>query len=221
MKLKGEQLLPVTRDRVWAALLDTGTLRQAIPGCESMTDEGDGLYLVKVLATVGPVKARFKARLTQMEVHPPERYSLAFEGDGGVAGVATGTAEIELREVNDGAGTILAYNAQAKIGGRLAQIGSRLVDAAAERMSKQFFEGLIRLLSAPEESPATPTTLTPSTPVDLSMVPSSSLSAVDGSPVPVARGAAWGGTVSLTMPAWAWAFSVVTISVLAGWISTL
>jgi uncharacterized protein len=101
MELTGERLLPVARERVWAALLDSETLRAAIPGCESVTHEGDGRYLVSVLAAVGPVKARFKGRLQQQDLQPPQRYTLSFEGDGGVAGFARGSAEVELTEADD------------------------------------------------------------------------------------------------------------------------
>ncbi|MGH8429413.1 MAG: CoxG family protein, partial [Solimonas sp.] len=108
MELTGEQLLPVARGRVWAALLDSETMRMAIPGCEAVTHEGEGRYLVSVLAAVGPVRARFKGRLQQLDLDPPQRYTLSFEGDGGVAGFARGSAEVELSEA-DGSSTRLTY----------------------------------------------------------------------------------------------------------------
>ena len=97
MELTGEQLLPVARERVWAALLDTETLRAAIPGCEAVTADGDGRFLVSVVAAVGPVKARFKGRLLQQDLQPPTRSTLSFEGDGGMAGFAGTDAVVKWR----------------------------------------------------------------------------------------------------------------------------
>jgi hypothetical protein len=213
MELTGERLLPVARERVWAALLDTETLRAAIPGCESVTAEGDGLFTVSVLAAVGPVKARFKGRMQQQDLQPPQRYTLTFEGDGGMAGFARGSAEVELIEA-DGDSTRLAYRAQAQIGGRLAQIGSRLVDATAARMSTQFFERLSAAIVAPAEAARAvqPSPL----PAVFGQPPSPPLVAV-GAGSAVAEVAQWGGSVSLTMPAWAWAFTVAAATLLAGW----
>ena len=217
MELKGEQRLPVTRERVWAALLDTETLRAAIPGCEAVVHEGEGRYSVSVVAAVGPVKARFKGRLQQQDLQPPERYTLSFEGDGGMAGFARGSAEVQLSEAADEAShTVLTYRAQAQIGGRLAQIGSRLVDATAARMSQQFFERLVHAISAPaaERQDAA----VPLLPVAAGQPPAPAFVAGAVAPqgVPVDG---WSGTVSLTMPGWAWAFTLAA-AVLAGWIAT-
>ena len=217
MELTGERLLPVARERVWAALLDSETLRAAIPGCESVTHEGEGRYLVSVLAAVGPVKARFKGRLQQQDLQPPQRYTLSFEGDGGVAGFARGSAEVELSEA-EGASTRLTYKAQAQIGGRLAQIGSRLVDATAARMSAQFFERLSAVIEAPPAA-ARPVQQPLALPTGFGEPPCAPVLVGAGSAVPLAV-AGWGGAVSLTMPAWAWAFSVGALALLAGWIAT-
>jgi len=219
MELTGERLLPVARERVWAALLDSETLRAAIPGCESVTHEGDGRYLVSVLAAVGPVKARFKGRLQQQDLQPPQRYTLSFEGDGGVAGFARGSAEVELSEAEDSS-TRLTYKAQAQIGGRLAQIGSRLVDATAARMSAQFFERLSAVIVEPPDAPQ-PAKQQVTLPTGFGEPPCAPVlvgaGAGAGAPIEVAG---WGGAVSLTMPAWAWAFSVGALALLAGWIAT-
>lgn len=210
MELTGEQRLPVARERVWTALLDSETLRAAIPGCEEVTHEGDGRYAVSVVASVGPVKARFKGRLQQQDLQPPRRYTLGFEGDGGMAGFAKGSAQVELSEL-EGGHTLLTYQARAQIGGRLAQIGSRLVDATAARMSQQFFERLTAVITAP---PAGAVAL----PVAVGEPPAPPLvHAASG--MPAAEAGAWSGTVTLAMPGWAWAFTVATAAVLAGWIS--
>lgn len=216
MELKGEQRLPVTRDRVWAALLDTETLRAAIPGCESVTDEGQGRYTVSVVAAVGPVKARFKGRLQQQDLQPPRRYTLSFEGDGGMAGFARGSAEVELHEDGEAA-TRLSYQAQAQIGGRLAQIGSRLVDATAARMSQQFFERLVATIAAPAQAPAG---MAAALPLANGVPPAPP---VEPTRAPGAAGAGRApesGMVTVSMPAWAWSFSLAVAALLAAWIST-
>lgn len=213
MELTGERLLPVARERVWAALLDHETLRAAIPGCESVTADGDGRYIVSVLAAVGPVKARFKGRLQQQDLQPPQRYTLSFEGDGGVAGFARGSAEVELIEV-EASSTRLTYRAQAQIGGRLAQIGSRLVDATAARMSAQFFERLTSVITAPPPAQAAP-----ALPIGYGEPPAMPIHA---NPAPVAAPAhadSWGGSVNVSMPAWTWAFTVAA-ALVAGWLAT-
>jgi carbon monoxide dehydrogenase subunit G len=219
MELTGERLLPVARERVWAALLDSETLRAAIPGCEAVTHEGDGRYLVSVLAAVGPVKARFKGRLQQQDLHPPQRYTLSFEGDGGVAGFARGSAEVELTEA-DGSSTRLTYRAQAQIGGRLAQIGSRLVDATAARMSAQFFERLSAVIVGPENAPE-PAPQALALPTGFGEPPCAPVfgSATGGS-IGVAVPASGGGSVHVSMPAWAWAFTVAAAALLAAWVAT-
>lgn len=215
MELTGEQLLPVTRERVWAALLDSETLRAAIPGCEAVTLEGDGRYAVRVVATVGPVKARFKGRLQQQDLQPPQRYTLSFEGDGGIAGFAKGSAEVELTEV-EGASTLLAYRAQAQIGGRLAQIGSRLVDATAARMSAQFFERLTAAISGELTVAAQ---ARPVSVIGFGQPPTESPDPVRVPQAVVASGIA-SAPVTLTMPAWAWSFTIATVALLAAWITT-
>ena len=219
MELTGERLLPVARERVWAALLDSETLRAAIPGCETVTHEGDGRYIVSVLAAIGPVKARFKGRLQQQDLQPPHRYTLSFEGDGGVAGFARGSAEVELSEA-DGSSTRLTYRAQAQIGGRLAQIGSRLVDATAARMSAQFFERLSAVIVAPAAEPR-PVLRPLPMPTGFGEPPSAPVFGIaTGSTLAAAEVAGWSGTVDVTMPAWAWAFTVAAAALLAGWIAT-
>ena len=214
MELSGEQVLPLARERVWNALLDTETLRLSIPGCESVTEEGEGAYRVTVVAAVGPVKARFKGRLQQQDLQPPQRYTLSFEGDGGVAGFARGSAEVDLSEL-DGtpARTRLAYRAQAQIGGRLAQIGSRLIDATAARMAGQFFEQLTRTLTRPVAAPALETR----SPGEAA---ASSATVVSNPPsCPTAPRLTPGSVVTLQMPAWAWVCTVLVFALLTVWLN--
>jgi uncharacterized protein len=208
MDLTGEYVLPVPRERVWAALLDTDLLRAAIPGCEAITDEGQGAYSAVVVASVGPVKARFKGRIQQHDLTPPSRYSMTFEGDGGLAGFARGSADIELSEAGEaGAHTRLVYRARSEIGGRLAQIGSRLIDATATRLSAQFFEGLTRLLTTPQASAQAAASTDDQRPASAKTVAAPPAVAVSTS----------GALVSIQMPAWTWAFTATVVALLAAW----
>lgn len=213
MQLTGERLLPMARERVWSALLDTEILRAAIPGCEAITADGSGRYAVSVVAAVGPVRARFKGRLQQQDLQPPERYTLSFEGDGGMAGFARGSAEVNLSEAEaDGApATRLSYRAEAQIGGRLAQIGSRLVDATAARMSAQFFERLTVAITAPPGAPAAEAVPEPM---------GAPAAAAPRVPAAVAAGSGWSAPVVIQMPAWTWSLAVVVAALLAAWLGT-
>jgi hypothetical protein len=162
------------------------------------------------------VKARFKGRLEQQNLQPPQRYTLSFEGDGGVAGFARGSAEVELSEA-EGSSTRLTYRARAQIGGRLAQIGSRLVDATAARMSAQFFERLTQAIAAPAVAQhASQLPL----PMPTSFGEPPSLPAPAGASDARPAATAWDGAVSVSMPAWAWSFTVAVAALLAAWIST-
>ncbi len=139
MQLTHQQTLPVGQSQAWAALNDLELLKEAIPGCESFTATGENQYEVLVMASVGPVKAKFKGRLRLENLQPPYAYTMRFEGQGGAAGHGKGHADIRLEPVGANA-TILHYAAHASVGGKLAQIGSRLVDMAAQKMATEFFE---------------------------------------------------------------------------------
>lgn len=139
MELNSTQLLPVDQAKAWAALNDIELLRTAIPGCETITGTGDNEYEVFVNAAVGPVKARFKGKLRITDIAAPVSYTLHFEGQGGAAGHGKGQAAIRL-EPQGANETLLHYTAKASVGGRLAQVGSRLVDMAAQKMAGEFFE---------------------------------------------------------------------------------
>jgi carbon monoxide dehydrogenase subunit G len=137
MELSSTQFVPAPQQRVWEALNDPQILKACITGCESIEPLSDTEYKVVLGAKIGPVTARFKGKLAIAESNPPNSYSLIFEGQGGAAGFAKGGANVSLTAV--GAGTELAYSAKAQIGGKLAQIGSRLVDSAAKKMADDFF----------------------------------------------------------------------------------
>ncbi|CAB3660235.1 CoxG family protein [Paraburkholderia rhynchosiae] len=139
MELTETHTLPVSQQRTWDALNDTEILRACIPGCESIDPDGDNAYLVALSAAVGPVKARFKGRMQLTDIDAPNAYNIVFEGQGGAAGFAKGNARVML-EADGEAATKLSYTANAQVGGKLAQIGSRLVDGAARKIASEFFK---------------------------------------------------------------------------------
>jgi carbon monoxide dehydrogenase subunit G len=147
MEMKGERLLPADRATAWRLLNDIETLKQCVPGCESMTAGPDGSYDVAMTVAIGPVKARFKGKMSLADVEPPTRYRLVFEGQSAQAGFARGQSRVELEAVSP-TETRLRYTATAQIGGKLAQIGSRLIDAAAAATAERFFEAFAQRLAA-------------------------------------------------------------------------
>ena len=137
MEMTGEQLIRAAQADTWAALNDPETLKACVPGCESIERTSDTEYAVQMTARVGPVSPKFKGKMTLSSLNPPHSYTIAFEGQGGVAGFARGSADVSLTpEARD---TRLAYKVKANVGGKLAQIGSRLVDAAANKVANDFF----------------------------------------------------------------------------------
>jgi hypothetical protein len=144
--MTGEQKIPAPQQDTWQALNDPDVLRDCVPGAESITRIGDNEYQVHMTARVGPVSAKFRGRLTLFDIKAPESYSLAFEGQGGAAGFAKGAAEVKLESVN-ARETRLSYNVKANVGGKLAQIGSRLVDAAAKKVADEFFQNFTKKMS--------------------------------------------------------------------------
>ena len=139
MELTSQQALPVSQAQAWEALNDTAMLQAAIPGCESIAPGAEpNHYEVAIMAAIGPVKARFKGRLRLEDLEPPSSYTLHFEGQGGQAGHGKGHAIVRL-EANGPGETVLHYTCTASVGGKIAQIGSRLVDMAAQKMAADFF----------------------------------------------------------------------------------
>jgi carbon monoxide dehydrogenase subunit G len=138
MKMTGEEIIPAPRDAVWQALNDPEILRQAIPGCEEIEKISDTEMKARVIAKVGPVKATFHGTVHLSDLDPPKGYTISGEGKGGLAGFAKGGAVIRLEEVPEG--TKLSYDVDANVGGKLASLGSRLIDSTARSMATQFFE---------------------------------------------------------------------------------
>lgn len=150
--MKGERILPAGRATVWSLLNDPDILRQCVPGCESLVATGEHSYDATMTAAVGPVKARFKGKLSLADIEAPVRYRLLFEGQSSQAGFARGEARVELQELAPGQ-TRLAYSATSQIGGKLAQIGGRLIDAAAAATADKFFEAFAGKLPSPTSPP--------------------------------------------------------------------
>lgn len=221
MKFTGDQVLNLAREKVWESLMSPETLQAAIPGCESVLTDEQGQMHVVVVAAIGPVKARFKGRMQFTDQKKPERYSLVFEGDGGVAGFAKGDVEVVLESIEPEK-TKLVYSAEAQIGGRLAQIGSRLIDATAARMTKQFFTRLNEVVSGPVAASAPAAGLPAASGIDTAVpaaTPRGATGAGQAVPVPVTAPAEGKGSmVTVQMPAWTWAFTVAVIALLAAYL---
>jgi len=138
MTMTGEVQLPASRETVWAKLNDPETLKACIPGCQELNMLSDTEFEAVAVNKIGPVKAKFKGKVTLSDLDPPNGYRISGQGDGGVAGFAKGGATVALTEMDDG--TLLTYNVEAQIGGKLAQLGQRLINGAAKKMADQFFE---------------------------------------------------------------------------------
>ena len=151
MEMTGEQLIPVSQAEVWRGLNDPAVLKACIAGCETIEKVSDSEYRVTIVAAVGPVKAKFNGKLLLSDLNPPNSYSLSFEGSGGAAGFGKGGAQVSLKA--EGAGTRLTYSAKASVGGKLAQVGSRLIDGVARKMADDFFTAFNEKL-APTVKPA-------------------------------------------------------------------
>ena len=139
MELKGERLLAADRATAWAALNDTEMLKSCVPGCESITATGENQFEIAMTAAIGPVKARFKGKMALADIDAPNAYTMKFDASGGQTGFVRGEARVTLAE-ESARQTRLAYVANAHIGGKLAQVGSRLIDAAAGATADKFFE---------------------------------------------------------------------------------
>ncbi|WP_432346525.1 carbon monoxide dehydrogenase subunit G [Shinella yambaruensis] len=140
MDMSGEERIAAPREAVWAALNDPDVLKACIPGCQSLTMKSPNELEATVKSKIGPVSANFSGEVTLSNLNPPESYTISGEGKGGIAGFAKGGADVRLTE--DGDGTILSYDVKAQIGGKLAQLGSRLIDSTSKKLATQFFADL-------------------------------------------------------------------------------
>lgn len=185
MELKGQQLIPASQQRTWDSLNDPEVLKACIPGCETLERTAEGGFVATMALRIGPVSAKFKGSLTLSDVQAPERYTIHFDGQGGMAGFGKGSAQVQLSMAEGG--TMLDYHANAQVGGKLAQVGSRLVDAAAGKITNDFFTAFNARVAS--DAQAAGETLTapqlesagPAPSADTSDAPTSAV----GSPVPI------------------------------------
>jgi len=152
MEMSGEYRIEAPRDKVWDALNDPEILKQAIPGCDEIQRLSDTELSAKVTAKVGPVKASFTGQVTLSDLDPPNSYRISGEGKGGAAGFAKGGANVSLEA--DGDATILRYEVDATVGGKLAQLGARLIDGTAKKMAGEFFRNFGQIVSGGVEPEA-------------------------------------------------------------------
>ena len=151
MTMNGEAVLPADRNKVWVALNDPEVLKACIPGCQELDKVSDTEFQATVRAAVGPVKATFKGRVQLLDLDPPNGYRIAGEGQGGVAGFAKGGAKVQLADAE--AGTVMTYDVQAQVGGKLAQLGGRLIDGVAKKYADEFFANFAKALDPAQNTP--------------------------------------------------------------------
>jgi carbon monoxide dehydrogenase subunit G len=172
MEIKGEYRIAAPREKVFAALNDQAVLQACIPGCESLEKTSDTEMKAKVRMRIGPVSASFTGKVTLSDIDPPNGYRISGEGQGGAAGFAKGGAVVALRE--DSGETVLNYNVDAQVGGKIAQVGARLIDGTAKKLADEFFGKFATMVGGPppaaavagtpSDAPPAPDTLSPPSP---------------------------------------------------------
>ena len=218
MKMNGEFRVPTDRETVWRALNDPAVLKECLPGCQEIEKTSDTEMTATLVIKVGPVKATFKGGVTLSDLDPPNGYTLSGQGQGGTAGFASGEAKVKL--VEDGGETVVHYDVDAKVGGKLAQIGSRLIDSTAKKLAKQFFDSLAEKLGGGEEAePAadSPPETEAAAPSDPAPPPEPATSPADappgGAPAPDAGPPLPRAEQRKGLPTAAWAAAVVVVAV--------
>lgn len=204
MEMKGEQKIAAPRTKVWEALNDPEVLRQCIPGCQSLEKDGDNMKAV-VEIKIGPIGARFNGAVTISDANPPESYTISGEGQGGTVGNAKGGAKVRLAEVDGG--TLLSYEVDAQVGGRLAQLGGPIIDATAKQLAGKFFAKFGDVVEGP---PAGAPQAAPAAAAGAAPAAAASGVAV-AAPQYVAAAPASGGTL------WGWVVAV-TLAIVTGFL---
>ena len=199
MDMQGEARIPAPKSVVWDALNDPEVLKASIAGCEELVQEGDDGFTAKVRAKVGPVSARFSGKVRLVDIDAPNGYRIEGEGAGGAAGFAKGGAVVRLQEEADG-GTLLTYEANANVGGKLAQIGARLIDGAARKMADDFFTRLSEI-AAERAGDATPEPEPQPEPEEPEPEPQQAATAAPPPPIPVQSGVSASMTPATTVSA--------------------
>ena len=170
MDMTGERRIPAPRRIVWDALNDVDVLKASIPGCESLEKTSDTTMTAKAGIKLGPISAKFSGNVTLSDIDPPNSYTISGEGQGGVAGFAKGGAKVFLTD--DGDGTVLKYEVNAQVGGKIAQLGARLIDATAKQMAEQFFNRFTDQMKATMPAAPEPETPEAAPAVDMTAPPS-------------------------------------------------
>jgi carbon monoxide dehydrogenase subunit G len=152
MDMTGERRIAAPRGKVWDALNDPQVLKASIPGCETLEKQADNALKATASVKIGPISARFAGNVQLSELDPPNGYTIAGEGQGGVAGFAKGGAKVRLTD-DDGGGTLLSYQVHAQVGGKIAQLGARLIDATAKQMADAFFDRFSAQVAPPAAAP--------------------------------------------------------------------
>lgn len=209
MELTGEQIIPAPRAKVWAALNDPEILRQCIAGCESVTKNSDTDFEAVVQVKVGPVKAKFKGKVALSDLDPPNSCTISGEAQGGVAaGFGKGSAKVQLADA-DGGATRLTYGVNAQVGGKLAQIGARLIDGVAAKMAEDFFTKFNQIVAEPTAVPSD-ARQTAEAAKELALeepvAAAAKLEALPKSPAAAPQPVVSGG-----IPSWAWIIGLIVI----------
>ncbi|MGH6989158.1 MAG: SRPBCC family protein [Stellaceae bacterium] len=222
MDMTGEYRIPAPRQMVWEGLNSPDILKAAIPGCESIEKLSDTELQARVAAKVGPVSAKFSGKVTLSDIDPPNGYRISGEGTGGAAGFAKGGATVTLAD--DGAGgTVLSYKVDAQVGGKLAQIGSRLIDGVSRKMADDFFHRFSDAVVSAEPAPAE-TLAQPAEPVPSAPAPEPPPTAPTPEPPPTKTieptpmAPPVPSTPRGRVPAWAWILVLVVIVAIILWI---
>lgn len=212
MDLTGEQLIPASRQSVWNALYDPEVLRQCITGCETVTKTSETDFEASVQVKVGPVKARFKGKVSLNDLDPPNSCTLSGEAQGGVAaGFGKGSAKIELTDADPGI-TRLSYTVNAQVGGKLAQIGARLIDGVAAKMADEFFAKFNQIVAAPGAATAPGAAAAAQAAQALAVaepIAASATPAAMAQPAPAASQT--GKAVTGGIPSWLWIAGLIVI----------
>lgn len=217
MEMQGHRHLAVSQQQAWDALNDPEVLKACIPGCDKVEPTGEGQYAIAMSVKVGPVAARFNGKITLADVLPPNSYTIQFEGQGGAAGFGKGSASVALTPPLEGAGCELDYTAKAQVGGKIAQVGQRLVDGVARSMAEDFFRRFDEEMQRRHpQAYAAEAALAESSTAD-----GASLAGALGTPA--AAGSAGAGLAAAgspggggrALPAWAWVVGGVAVAAIA------
>jgi carbon monoxide dehydrogenase subunit G len=212
MEIKGERIIPAKRPVVWAALNDPGVLQRSIPGCETIDKVSDTELNATLTLKVGPVKAKFKGNVKLVDLMPPEQYTIVGEGQGGVAGFGKMKATVTLAEVEGG--TRLNYVADAQVGGKLAQVGSRLIEGTATKLAQEFFDAFERNVAPTAGATADEDTQQASAPAAAVAAPSDPAPAAAEAPVPAQVPQAGNDPIG-AVPKWVWGVGAVVALAIA------